>query len=274
MNLDWRYRLKGDPANWLLDSVDNPSVAFWFLRDIVHRPEQAAALVQLREAILFSQPVQEILAAQHRLGYWHNPELLDEPRHTSTLWTLAHLAELGIPRTSRRARAACEYALENLNLADKSILGLLAHSLLYFNYRGDARLSDILREVALDARRGNIFALWGLAAAADEKYSDSLNKGTEEVMNRLARGEFTTFGAFPSFDPDDALLALRLLAYLDRSGDERAAGAIEQVWARQGEGARWLLEKSYNGSVATGARIASDASKWATLNALRILTKT
>jgi hypothetical protein len=29
MNSDWRCRLRGDPANWLLDVEDNPSIYFW-----------------------------------------------------------------------------------------------------------------------------------------------------------------------------------------------------------------------------------------------------
>jgi len=298
MNLDWRQRLRGDPANWLLDADDNPSVAFWFLRDIVHRPEDAATMLDLREQILFSQAVQDIFAAQNALGYWHNPDLLDQPRHRSTLWTLARLTELGIPRTSRRARAACEFALGNLNLADKSTLGLLAHSLTYFNYRNDARLASILDSLATDAEGGNIFALWALADATNvisREWSDReilfsessneisrsarndsqqlLEHSAEQLLNRLARGEFKTWGAFPSFDADDALLALRVLGQLNRWGDARAASAIENVWARQGPGARWALDKSYEGSAVARVEIAPEPSKWATLNVLRVITQ-
>lgn len=274
MSADWRHRLRGDPARWLLDSDDNPSAAFWFMRDIVGRPEEAAALEQVRDKVLFSQPVQAIFAAQNELGYWDNPDRLDEPKHRSTLWTLALLTELGIPRTSRRARAACEFALENLNLTDNSFLGLLAHSLLYFNYRNDSRLVPILNSIESDATHGNIFALWAFADAADEKYSATLSEGAEHILNRLAHGEFKTFGAFPSFDADDALLVLRLLAQLNRLSDDRARETLEQVWARQGEGARWALEKSYADTVAARFEIAQEPSKWATLNVLRVITKT
>lgn len=274
MNLDWRHRLHGDPAEWLLDSDDNPSVAFWFLHDIVGRPEDASTMVELREKILFSPIVQEILAAQNELGSWDNPHLLDEPKHRSTLWALALLTELGIPRTSRRARAGCEFALENLNFADKSLIGLLAHSLLYCNLRSDPRTAQILDSLSTDAASGNIFALWALADAASEEYSATLKEGVEQLLNRLASGEFKIFGVFSSFDMGDSLLALRVLAQLNRLDDIRAREALERIWTRQIENGRWALDKSYHHPIAARAEITLMPSKWATLNVLRVVTKT
>src|SRR5512141_2902724 len=110
---DWRYRLKGDPGNWLLDETDNPSVFFWFLRDIVGRPEDSPSLVEAREKILYSNLVQAIFERQDPAGFWESAISLDVPRYSSTLWMLALLAELGIPRASRRASLACEFVLQN-----------------------------------------------------------------------------------------------------------------------------------------------------------------
>ncbi len=279
MNPDWRYRLRGDPANWLLDAEDNPSVYFWFQRDIVGRPEESAALRDAREQILYSTPVQEIFAVQNELGYWENPESLDEPRRRSTLWSLALLAELAIPRDSRRARTACEFVFQNhtrhdgkFSLADDQYAGLLVHALVYF-CGDDARVKRAVECIVPDAEQGNIFALWALADAPDAAFFPAIERGAQVVLNALARGGYKTFGAFPSFDKFDALLALRALVQLNRASDSRAKGIIEKVWERQGEGARWALEKSYNGSVAARVEEASMPSKWATLNVLRIVTK-
>ncbi len=93
MSQDWRFRLKGDPTRWLLDEADNPSVYYWFQRDIVGRPENAPALLEARDKILFSAPAQELFAAQNELGFWENPDSLDVPRYRATLWSLALLAE-------------------------------------------------------------------------------------------------------------------------------------------------------------------------------------
>ncbi len=280
MNPDWRSRLRGDPAQWLLDSEDNPSIYFWFQRDIVGRPEDAATLMQAREQILYSAPVQEIFAAQNDLGYWDNPESLEEPRHRATLWSLALLAELGIPRNSRRARAACEFVLQNhlrengkFDLSDDQLSGLLVRALVYFD-REDPRVKRALECILPDAEQGNIFALWALVDSFDSMFLPAIERGAEAVLDALARDAFTIFGAFPSFDRFDALLALRVLTQLNRASDERANGIVEKVWVRQGEGARWALEKSYHGSVAAHLEEAGVPSKWATLNVLRVVTKT
>lgn len=279
MNPNWRYRLRGDPANWLLDAEDNPSVYFWFQRDIVGRPFESAALREAREQILYSTPVQEIFAAQNELGYWENPESLGEPMHRATLWSLALLAELGIPRNSRRARTACEFVLQNhlqedgkFNLADDRLAGLLVRALVYF-CGDDPRLKPAVECILPDAEQGNIFALWALADAPEAAFAPAVEHGAEAVLNALARGEYKTFGASPSFDKFDALLALRVLVQLNRARDARAMEIIDKVWERQGEGARWALEKSYNGSLAAHVEDAGVPSKWATLNVLRVVTK-
>lgn len=280
MTPDWRYRLRGDPANWLLDSEDNPSVCFWFQRDIVGRPEQAREMQDLREKILYSTPVQEIFAAQNELGYWEKPASLDEPKYRATLWSLALLAELGIPRTSRRARAACEFVLQNhlredasFSLADNRLAGLLARTILYFNFRDDLRLQRALTRLAKDAEQGNIFALWAIAETADARFAPIMERAANTVLDALAHGEYLVLGAFPPFERFDALLALRVLAQLNRAGDKRAKGIVEKIWEQQGEGARWVLAKSYEGSVAANVEEAGVPSQWATLNALRIVTK-
>ncbi len=285
MSDEWRHRLRGDPTNWLLDPDDNPSVYFWFLRDIVGRPEDAPALLEARERILYSAPVQALFATQSESGFWEDPASLDEPRYRATLWQLARLAELGAPRRSRRARAACEFALQNhlastgaFQLRDPALAGLLIRALLYFGYADDARLSRALDGLCADAARGNLFALWALAelppARRDAPRVDAVTRGAAILLDALARGEWATFGAFPPFDARDAVLALRVLAMLGRARDPRARPAIEELWRRQEEGARWRLEKSYDGSLTALREDVSAPSKWATLDALRIVTRT
>lgn len=280
---DWHYRLRGDPAPWLLDAADNPSVYFWFQRDIVGRPEDAPALVAAREAILYSTPVQELLAAQNEDGSWEDPASLDLPRYRATLWSLALLAELGVPRASRRARAACEWVLQNhLNAAgdfaglrDPSLAGLLVRALLYFNYLDDARLARARERLAAGARAGNVFALWVLAETPEEKHSpmarQAIEPGVKRILDGLARGMFPTLGTFPSFDARDALLALRVLTLLGRAKDRRTDAVVAKIWEQQGEGARWSLQASYNGMLAARVEDAGVPSKWATLNVLRVV---
>ncbi len=276
---DWRYRLRGDPGRWLLEYDDNPSVYFWFQRDIVGRPEDAPALQEAREQIVYSAAVQEIFSAQDVSGYWQSPTSLDLPRYRATLWSLALLAELGLPRTSRRARAACEFVLQNhlksdgafTGLCELDYAGLLVHALHYFIGR-DSRLLPALDRLVGPAAGGNLFALWALVENRDEKHRAAVEDGASKILYGLERGDFATCGAFPSFDPADALLALRVLALAGRARDPRAAAVVEKIWARQQDGARWSLDHSYYETPVTRVEEAGAPSKWATIAALRVLT--
>ncbi|HEX9077613.1 MAG TPA: hypothetical protein VF932_17645 [Anaerolineae bacterium] len=277
---DWRHRLRGDPAAWLLDYADNPSVYFWFQRDIVGRPEDSPALRAARERILYSTPVQQAFAAQDAAGFWESPTSLDLPLYRATLWTLSLLAQLGAPRTSRRANAACEFVIQNhldengtfSGLRDDSRTGLLVRTLLYFKH-SDPRLDRAVDRLASSAAAGNLFALWALIERRDSRYREAAEAGAERLLDRLARGLFQNWALFPSFDDDDALLALRLLTDIGRAGDARTAGAMEEIWARQGEGARWNLDKGYNGKLVATCEEAGRPSKWVTLNVLRVIAK-
>ncbi|MBI3914205.1 MAG: hypothetical protein HY327_08485 [Chloroflexi bacterium] len=315
---DWRTRLRGDPGNWLLDAADNPSVYFWFQRDIVGRPADSLALVEAREKIVFSDAVQKIFAAQNAGGYWEHPDQLDAPRYRATLWSLALLAELGVSPQSRRARAACEFVLQNhlqsngalSGLKDETNAGLLVRALNYF-LPGDARLKPAYeslrtRTLAPPARAGvnaessglenpresaftfaphasagarvpEIFALWAIAEMPAEwrtrEFHMAVDAGAENILDALARGDYPVFGAFPSFEPRNALLALRVLAMIGKTVDTRAAAVIEKIWERQGESARWRLEKSFNEEMFAAFEPAGVPSKWATLAVLRIVTR-
>jgi len=150
----FRQYLKKDPTRFLLDAEANPSVYLWYLIDIARRPENSIAVGEARERVLYSNPVQEIFAAQKPEGYWESPESLSEPRYRATVWTLALLAELGIPRESRRARAACEFALQNFSDAsgrfselDTVEVGYLIHALAYFNRARDERVQRAARRL-------------------------------------------------------------------------------------------------------------------------------
>ena len=135
----WRKYLSKDPTRFLLDADANPSVYLWYLIDLAHRPEDSAAVKDARERVLYSSPVQDIFAAQNGEGHWGTADSLAIPYYQATLWNLALLAELGIPRDSRRARMGCEFALEGFldkegRFADLGLVesSYLIHAMSYF----------------------------------------------------------------------------------------------------------------------------------------------
>ena len=276
---DWRYRLQGDPAAWLLDADDNPSIYFWFQRDVVGRPEDAPALVQARERIVYSTPVQELFATQDPAGFWATSESLDAPRHTATLWSLALLAELGAPRGSRRAHAACEYIFQNIahsngtvqNAVDPIYEGLMVRALGYFN-RGDPRLAPMLRQIIASASQGDVFSLWALAENFHSEFLPAMERGVDRLFEAMLGG-CATYGTFPPFDPKDNLLGLRTIALIGKIKQPRWNPVLERVWERQREGGRWSLDKRCKPTLAPSLWHGDSDEKWATLNALRVLCK-
>lgn len=275
----WKKYLRADPTRWLLET-DDPSVLLWYQLDIAHRPEDSRAVMDTRERVLYSEPVQTIFAAQDELGFWGEAEKLAQPYHTATLWNLALLAELGIPRTSRRARNACEFVLQNFLTHDGTFAGLnaietgyLVRAFGYFNYAEDAR---VLRAGRTLSERANTFAsrvsaLWGLRAfCADEQIARTAQEIVERVLNEFATN---VPYAFPQFEPRDELFLLRVLAEYDRMHDTRLTPLIDRLVAKQNERAQWTLEGDWNAPLLTPLEIKNAPSRWLTLNALRVITQ-
>ncbi|HZQ08275.1 MAG TPA: hypothetical protein VFD70_16945 [Anaerolineae bacterium] len=285
----WKKFLRRDPTRWLLAS-DDPSILLWFQLDIAHRPEDAPAVMETRERVLFSSVAQEIFAAQNEMGYWGEAESLAQPYYRATLWNLALLAELGIPRSSRRGRLVCEFVLQSFLNGDGTFAGLngvesgyLIRALGYFNLARDARVVRAARALGehIESDEEWIGALWAWKAfEEDEIVRVKIEVALERVIQTL-RGfmrqttSLTTkvWMTFPQFDPSDELFILRVLAEYDRVGDSRVAGMIERLIGKQDGEARWMLERDLNDELLTPLERAGEPSRWVTLNALRVIVK-
>lgn len=282
----WRKYLRRDPTRFLLDSDADPSVQLWYLIDLAHRPEDSAAVLETRDRVLFSPPVQAIFAAQKEEGNWGSPEALSKPYYSSTLWNLALLAELGIPRDSRRARAGCEFALENFLEQDGRFAGLdlvesgyLIHALAYFRLQNDPRLLLAARRMIQLAQEsgsieGRVMALWALTnLRQDAAISSAADRVLEQLLNSLWTTHNGTVSGitFPPFDPRDPLFVARVLSSYKCASDTRAAQLIDRIISMQDELGQWPLTNSLNGKLIPYLEADTEASRWATLNALRVI---
>ncbi len=193
----WKKYLRYDPTRWLLETND-PSLLLWYQLDIADRPEDAPRVMETRERVLYSEPVQTIFAAQNAMGFWGEPENLSQPHYTATLWNLALLAELGIPRASRRARNACEFVLQNFLTEDGTFAelnamesGYLLRAFGYFNYANDARVLRAARTLRerVDSYTARVTALWGWRAFVhDREIEDATRENVERVLNEARTG--------------------------------------------------------------------------------------
>ncbi len=284
----WRLYLRGDPTRFPLEADINPSVYQWYLIDLAHRPEGSVAVADARERVLYSPPVQDIFAAQQAEGYWATPDSLAKPYYHATLWNLALLAELGIPRDSRRARAAYEFALQifldehgRFGGLDAVESGYLIHALAYFRPNLDERVTRAARALAqiaveADSDEARVSALWAWADLCDDpEVSDTARNVRERLLDSLAsRGDLGYAPiTFPPFEPRDPLFISRVLALHNSANDPRAEPLIEGVLQKEDEWGRWPLEKNLNGSMTACTEEVTSASRWATLNALRVIVK-
>ncbi len=283
----WKKYLRYDPTRWLLETND-PSILLWYQLDIAHRPQDAPGVLETRERVLYSEPVQTIFATQNEIGFWGDAEKLAQPYFTATLWNLALLAELGIPRTSRRARNACEFILQNFFNDDATFANLnavesgnLLRAFGYFSYANDARVlraARVLRERA-DSYEARVAALWGWRAFCEDA---EIANAAEEIVERVLkeqnlRGFRNLEGfhpyTFPQFHPRDELFLLRVLSEYERANDSRVAPLIETMISKQNERAQWTLERDLNAQLGTAFERAGETSRWTTLNALRVIVK-
>lgn len=279
----WRRYLRRDPTRWLL-TTDDPSILLWYQLDLAHRPETAPIVQETREQVLYSTPVQTLFAAQDELGFWGRPDTLSQPYYRGTLWNLALLAELGIPRHSRRARAACEYALQFQSEAglieglDAVEAGYLVRALAYF-LPEDARVRRAARALVEHAARAGSFethllALWGAHPFRADPVTAARTRDLSAcVLDFIGTHQGYAALCFPQFDPRDPLFVLRVLGEYDRLQDARATPWLDNLAARQDEEGRWRLEQSLNDQLLIRLEEAGAPSRWITLNALRVITK-
>ena len=156
----WNLHFKEDPIPWLLEE-ENPSVRFFTLRDLLHRPHDDHELLTARVAIMASKPVREILGAQYPQGHWVKPGRGYSPKYRATVWQLMFLADLGATPNDA-IRRACQIVLEHSYLPGEGLFS-----------------STKTQAYTLACLNGNLLrALWHLGYGHDPK--------AQTVAQRLA----------------------------------------------------------------------------------------
>jgi hypothetical protein len=140
---------------WLLEK-DNPSVRYFALRHLLDRAAADREVQAARRAIMQSEPVQKILAAQKPEGYWLKPGSGYSGKYRSTSWQILFLAGLGADGRNKQVRRGVEYYLEHSqathggfsaaqnaapSLAVHCLNGNLVWALVALGYGGDARVT-------------------------------------------------------------------------------------------------------------------------------------
>ena len=102
--------LNGNPLPWLLeDDLDNSSVRYFALRELLDQSEDTPEVRRAKETIMGHGPVPRILGAQSQEGRW----IPRNSKYQSTSWQIVFLAELGADPQDDGVRAGCEYLLSH-----------------------------------------------------------------------------------------------------------------------------------------------------------------
>lgn len=299
----WWEPLRGDPMAWLLED-DDPSIAYFFLSEVLERPGHSLALNDARRRIRASPAVRAILDQQHPDGWWVTPDHLTEPRYTATLWQIYLLAELGMTGQDFRVATAADFVLETFMMPEGDFVlfpggpavrwrvpGLLLWSLHRLGYGNDERVrlaSErlIARALAGQGPRGDadsrlwswdsLPALWAMSVMRAQYASRDVQTVIDHGANLFMQDSLPAPPAralllsFPNYDPCDVLFALRVLTNLDYGTDPRVRPALASVIQKQMEGGRWPLERAFRDAGLDQGEPGS-ANRWITLNVLRVL---
>ena len=183
--------MNGQVLDWLLEK-ENASVRYFTLRYLLDQSVNDREVQVARRAIMKSEPVRRILAAQHAEGYWVKPGSGYSPKYQSTVWQILFLAELGAdgdPSASRlhgaasgQVRRGCEY--------------LLAHTPAM--HGGFSAYQNAVPSGAIHCLNGNlIWALVALGYAEDER----VQRAVEWLTGAITGDDFKWFHASGTCGP-------------------------------------------------------------------------
>src|SRR5256714_14176891 len=118
MNRDGRSLVNAKKVlDWLLEE-DQPSIRFLALTQLVAKAQDAPEVLAAKELIREKGWAADLLAQQHRDGWWVSDESLYGPKYLSTNWMLLTLSDLGLTNDDPRIAKACELWLRRMATAD------------------------------------------------------------------------------------------------------------------------------------------------------------
>jgi len=298
---DWKARLKADSLPWLLE-LENPSVRYWTLTDLLGRLADDPEVRKARAAIAQQPLVRELFARQHPEGHWGDNEARPYTA-VGAVGVLSILHTLGV-EPDERAAAGCASFLRFSQHESGGFSMMKAYRsgifpcttgehlpfLVYFGLGNDPRVQRAFAFLVEDMSTNDVLAcgryqhrdcLWGAIAALNglAALPACLRlPQSERVVQRLAEtllsadydfeGEhkrWLTFGVPRAWD---LLSALRALAAHGYAHDPRFAPLLALILACQDEQGRWPC-RSISRTWSLEQR--NRPSKWVMLDALRLL---
>jgi hypothetical protein len=199
------------PIDWLLEK-ENPSVRYFALKQVLDRPADDPDVQAARRAIMRSEPIKTILAAQAAEGYWRKPGSGYSPKYQATTWQILFLAELGADGQHRLVRRGCNYVLEHTPAG----------------HGGFSAYADTRPSGALHCLNGNL--IWALIALGCEN-DERLGRAVDWLAGAITGEGFDAFYASGTSGPGFCCVA--------NNGQPCAWGAVKALRALTHLPAKW-----------------------------------
>jgi len=182
--INWSRILKESPIDWLLEE-SNPSIRYFTLQDILGKSENDPQVMAAKRGIPESQILRRTFQKQNPEGYWEEPFNPYHPKYKSSYWQTMTLAQLGIDKTDKRVKKACEYIfqfqLKDGGFSSYTLKGAMEeHALLLKKGKKlpplDVFTSSLVFEHQYSCLTGNIAtALIRLGYESDSRVNKALN---------------------------------------------------------------------------------------------------
>jgi hypothetical protein len=301
-------------TDWLMDS--DPSIRWQVMRDLLGSPPDAVAAERARVAE--EGWGKALLDLQWEDGSWDGGawgpgDFTEETwkaegqAWTSTMWTLALLADLGVDASNPRVVEAIEKVAQNVKWeyagenyfdgeVEACINGRTVRAGEYFGRDMSALVERLLSEQkadggwncfesevsSFDSTLGVLegFVEFQAQRGGDPRVEESIDKALEYFYSRsmfrgLRSGEvvqdYYLMFTFPNRHNHHVLRTLDLIRASGREPDPRASEAIEIIRSRRGTDGRWLHEGTLRGRIPFLLEDKGEPGRWTTLIATRVL---
>ena len=261
--------------DWLLEE-DQPSIRYFALTQLVGKAQDAPEVLAAKELIPEKGWAADLLAQQHRDGWWVSDESLYGPKYLSTNWMLLTLSDLGLTNDDPRIAKACELWLHRMATADGGFApsggkkghlcttGNMARALVRFGYTDHPKVRSAFQWLAenRDKKGGwscfgsgrNLDSWEGMSAFAvypRQKWTEDMKRAVELGAEFFLERELHRQGDhyepwyrfhYPAHYYYDLLVGLDFMTALGYGGDSRLQHALSHLEKKRRSDGRWNLD--------------------------------
>ena len=265
-------------VNWLLEK-NQPSIRYLTLTQLLGRSENDVDVRSAKRMISTMGWAADILAKEHREGWWVEKESLYRPKYVSTNWMLLILSDLGLTKENPRIRKACELWMKRLAKKDGGFgserwkeghlctVGNTARALVKFGYADHPKVKRSFDWMVKHQSKKGGWSCFGsgrnldswepmsaFAALPKQKWTKEIKRTVERGAEFFLERELHKQGArykpwfkfhYPIHYYYDILVGLDFITTLGYTDDPRLEYAVKLLKAKRRRDGKWNMDVRY-----------------------------